>query len=126
MTVQIRDVCFTRESGHRHSTARRPHFAKFVQCLLFFQKRTSAQRFNELPKLHRFIRSGPVSIIAIPVALRRATASAVHSADPPSPDRRRAARLAAPFRCRRASWCTMSFLHEVVAHFSSGPPPSSL
>jgi hypothetical protein len=36
----------------------------------------SAQRFDELPKLDRFLRTGAVPVISVSFALRRATASA--------------------------------------------------
>src|SRR5262245_46707222 len=49
------------------------------------QKRTfmSAQRFNELPKLDRFLRAGAVTVIPVARAFGRTTASAMHPADFP-------------------------------------------
>jgi len=61
------------------------------------QKRTSAERFIELPKLDCFLRSGTVPIISVPLTLRCSTASAVHSAHPKTAHRRRATWLSCPF-----------------------------
>jgi hypothetical protein len=57
----------------------------------------SAQRFDEAPKLGSRLGSGTVAVISIPLAFRRATASAVHSADLPTSHSRRTTRLARPF-----------------------------
>ena len=53
----------------------------------------SAQRLDQAPKLDSRLTSGTVPVIAIPLAFRRAAACAVHSADLPASDRRRATGL---------------------------------
>jgi len=52
-----------------------------------------AKRFNELPKLNRFLRAGTVPVIPIPLALWCATAGPVHPAHLPAPHRGRTAGL---------------------------------
>ena len=56
------------------------HLQCKTACPLYPRKRTSAERFNDLPKPYRFLRAGTMPIIPILLALRRATACAVHSA----------------------------------------------
>ena len=65
-------------------------------CPLYPRKRTSAKRFDELPKLDCFLRAGAVSIISIPFALRCATACAMHPANTKASHRRRTTWLSCP------------------------------
>src|SRR5690349_12893102 len=62
-----------------------------------FPKRTSAQRFDELPDLDDFLRPAAVPVIAIPLAFRRATARAMHSAHSPALHRGCTTGLPRPF-----------------------------
>jgi hypothetical protein len=64
-----------------------------------------------------------VPVIAIPLALGRTSASAVHPADAPTTHCRRTTRLPRPLRFGSASGSLVSLVHGVVAHFASDPPP---
>ena len=55
----------------------RPTYAVQKGMSALPRKRTSAQRFDELPKLDCFLRAGAVPVISVPFALRRTTTSDV-------------------------------------------------
>ena len=57
------------------------------------EKPTSAQRFDEAPKLDSCLGSGTVAVISIPLAFRRAAACTMHSAHLPPSHCRRTTRL---------------------------------
>jgi hypothetical protein len=57
------------------------------------ERRTLAERFDELPKLDHFLRAGAMPIVSISLALRRTAASTVHAADLPTSHSRRTTRL---------------------------------
>ena len=72
-----------------------------------------AWRSDELPKLDGFLRAIAVSVVSAPLALRRATADAVHSADTKTAYRGRVAWQPRPVRFGSTAKCAWAFCMEL-------------
>jgi hypothetical protein len=95
--LPFRSQGIARVEGVRSENEHQPHAKRTDGLFAISLSLFAAQSSNELSQLDSFLRPRTVTIIPIPLTLRRPATSTMHPANPPSSYRRRATPLSTAF-----------------------------